>query len=67
MPDMSGPETVGRLISDHPEAKVLYMSGHTENAIVHHGVLDHGVAFIQKPFRREALLRKVREVVDVRS
>ena len=67
MPDMSGPETVERLISEHPNAKVIYMSGHTENAIVHHGILDHGVYFLQKPFRREALLRKVREVVEASS
>ncbi len=67
MPDMSGPETVVRLMPRRSEAKVLYMSGHTENAIVHHGVLDQGVAFIQKPFRREALLSKVREGLDTFS
>lgn len=64
MPGMSGPETVSQLKAGHPLTKVLYMSGHTENAIVHHGVLDQGVAFIQKPFRRETLLRKVRELLD---
>jgi two-component system, cell cycle sensor histidine kinase and response regulator CckA len=67
MRGMSGPETVGRLMLGHPKAKVIYMSGHTENAIVHHGVLDQGVAFIQKPFRRETLLRKVRELFDMSS
>ena len=67
MPDMSGPETVGGLRPMHSEAKVLYMSGHTENAIVHHKVLDPGVAFIQKPFRRDTLLRKVRELLDTFS
>lgn len=44
--------------------KVLFMSGHTENSIVHHGVLDPGVAFIQKPFRSDLLVHKVRQLLD---
>jgi hypothetical protein len=44
--------------------KVLYMSGYTDDAIVHHGVLDEGIAFLQKPFTLIMLTHKVREVLD---
>ncbi|MBI5968058.1 MAG: GAF domain-containing protein [Deltaproteobacteria bacterium] len=64
MPRISGPELAKRLIVFHPEMKVLYMSGYTDNAIVHHGVLEKGVNYIQKPFTVEGLARKVREVLD---
>ena len=47
-----------------PELKVLYMSGYTANAIVHHGVLDKGVHLLTKPFRKVELARKVRQVLD---
>jgi two-component system cell cycle sensor histidine kinase/response regulator CckA len=64
MPGMGGRELTNRLKNSHPEMKVLYMSGYTDNAIVHHGVLDKGMNFIQKPFTVDSLTRKVREVLD---
>jgi CheY-like chemotaxis protein len=64
MPGMSGGETAAQIRVRRPEMKVLFMSGHTENSIVHHGVLDSGVAFVQKPFRQDLLVHKVREVLD---
>jgi FixJ family two-component response regulator len=48
----------------HPEARVLFMSGYTDDAIVRHGVLGPDVPFLQKPFTTHALARKVRSVLD---
>jgi CheY-like chemotaxis protein len=64
MPGMSGRQLSDRLQAEQPDVKVLYMSGYTDEAIVHHGVLEPGVAFIEKPFAPDVLLRKVREVLD---
>jgi two-component system, cell cycle sensor histidine kinase and response regulator CckA len=64
MARMSGPELAAKLAPLHPEARVLYMSGYTDDAIVHHGVLDAGTYFLQKPFISETLTRKIREVLD---
>ena len=64
MPKMSGRELAETLMPIRPRIKVLYMSGYTGNAIVHHGVLEKGMNYIQKPFAVDALARKVREVLD---
>ena len=64
MPEMSGLDLVKILGSSYPDIKCLYMSGYTANVITHHGVLDEGVHFIQKPFMIGDLAGKVREALD---
>ncbi|HME95468.1 MAG TPA: ATP-binding protein, partial [Methylomirabilota bacterium] len=64
MPQMSGRELSQRLATLRPDLKVLYMSGYTDDAIVRHGVLAAGIAFLSKPFTPDALALKVREVLD---
>ena len=63
MPGMSGSELVDHLTGMLRDVKVLYMSGYTDDAIIHHGVLNPGVAFLQKPFTPLTVARKVREVL----
>jgi len=64
MAGMSGPGLVLRLQKLHPDVKVLYVSGYTEEATIHHGVLTEGIAFLQKPFTPDGLVRKVRQLLD---
>jgi FixJ family two-component response regulator len=62
---MSGRDLADQLQSRCPDTKVLYTSGYTDNIIAHHDVLEKDVAFIQKPFTREGLAGKIREVLDI--
>jgi PAS domain S-box-containing protein len=64
MPGMSGREVALLLAPAHSQMKVLYLSGYPDESIALHGVLESGLAFLQKPFTAEALARKVREVLD---
>jgi two-component system, cell cycle sensor histidine kinase and response regulator CckA len=64
MPEMSGRRLAEELKKEQPEMEILYMSGYTDDAIVQQGVLEQGLPFLQKPFTREALARKVRAVLD---
>jgi len=64
LPGLNGREVARRLEATRPGIRVLYLSGYTDDAIVHHGVLEPGVAFLQKPFSPTVLGRKVREVLD---
>jgi signal transduction histidine kinase len=66
MPGENGREVAAQVRSLRPEADVLFMSGYTDDAIARHGVLDAGTHFLSKPFPPNALLRKVREVLDAR-
>jgi two-component system cell cycle sensor histidine kinase/response regulator CckA len=64
MPGMNGRELARALSTARPDLRVLYMSGYTDAAIAHQGILDPGTAFLSKPFTPDVLARKVREVLD---
>src|SRR5262249_17851815 len=64
MPGMGGRELAERLTATRPRLRLMFMSGYTDDAVIRHGVLERNTAFIQKPFRPEALAQKVREVLD---
>ena len=64
MPQMGGREAAERLCRERPDLRVLYMSGYTDTDVVRHGVQHGRVAFLQKPFRADALLQQIREVLD---
>lgn len=67
LPKVNGPDLYKKLHRTRPEMKVLFMSGYTDNALAHHGVLEAGVNFIQKPFAITTIIRRVREVLDRES
>jgi len=67
MPQMSGRELARRLRARRPSLRVLYLSGYTEEAIAQHGVIEPDAAFLQKPFTRADLARKIREVLAARA
>jgi two-component system cell cycle sensor histidine kinase/response regulator CckA len=64
MPGMSGPDVAGAVAAMRPGAQVLYISGYTDASVGHHGMLEPGIAFLQKPFNADELTRTVREVLD---
>ncbi len=64
MPEMNGRDLAKNMLSLYPNIKRVFMSGYTANVIAHHGVLDEGVHFIQKPFTKKELTAKIREVLD---
>ena len=67
MPSMSGRELVQKLTAKYPHLRVLYMSGYTDDIITSGGVLEAGLAFLQKPFTPAALAQKVRDVLDAKA
>jgi FixJ family two-component response regulator len=67
MPEMNGRELAGQMTGLYPDIRLLFMSGYTANVIAHQGVLEKGVAFIQKPFSMADMTEKVREVLDMAS
>jgi DNA-binding NtrC family response regulator len=64
MPGIGGSALAEQFKQFHPEGRVLFMSGYAPNAIVHHGILDDGVNLLNKPFTRQRLTQKVREVLE---
>jgi CheY-like chemotaxis protein len=66
MPRMGGPELAQELLARRPAVKVLYMSGYTDHPMVRRGVVNAGVAFLQKPFTPTALVSRIREILESR-
>jgi FixJ family two-component response regulator len=66
MPGLSGRDLSGKITASRPGIRTLFVSGYTDNAIVHHGILDADVSFLQKPFSVQSLCLKVRETLDSR-
>ena len=66
MPQLGGHALYERIRDRYPGIHVLYVSGYTDETIAHHGVLNAGVQFLQKPFSMATLLAKIRETLDER-
>jgi len=66
MPGLSGRQLADELTKRRPATRVLHTSGYTDDAVVRHGVLEAGIAYLQKPFTSASLARKVRETLDAR-
>jgi PAS domain S-box-containing protein len=66
MPRMGGRQLADKLLEGRPGTKVMFMSGYTDDSIIRHGVMESGIALLQKPFTRDSLLRRVRELLDAR-
>jgi two-component system, cell cycle sensor histidine kinase and response regulator CckA len=64
MPRLSGRELASRIAVQRPNTKILFISGYTDDSIFRHGVLEGGVAYLQKPFNLKAIAQKIREVLD---
>ena len=64
MPGMNGRELAEKLIPDYPDMKILYVSGYTANVIAHRGILEENVEFLAKPFSRDQLAKKLREMLE---
>ena len=67
MPNVSGRDLAALFAKTYPDTKVVFMSGYTDDAIVRHGILEEGIAYLQKPFTPESLVSKVRAVLDLPS
>ncbi len=65
MPGMNGRDLAGQITALYPDIRVLFISGYTADIIAHQGILDDGVAFIQKPFSMADMTEKVRDILDM--
>jgi len=66
MPELNGKEFIKKVKEIYPDIKVIYVSGYTDNHIVHNGLLDENVNFLQKPYSAKSLAAKIRQVLDGR-
>ena len=67
MPHLSGPALARQALERRPGLKVLFMSGHTDDAVLRRGIREEGVFFLQKPFTPDSLARKVRDLLDAKQ